>query len=147
MECIEESFTEYGVHSQIPTTKELKELVNEKLGRIEKEIVVVGSIEREKSFREIFNDFLEVCSIERSWSESVHHKYVQVWNQLNSCENKMTELKKCYVKNGYRNRTTVKQFRILKSFLRWIAANGYLVGQGVLNCKVNLTVTKKKLLF
>ena len=44
-------------------------------------------------------------------------------------------------------RTTVKQFRILKSFLRWIAGNGYLVGQGVLNCKVNLTVTKKKLLF
>ena len=140
LECIEESFTEYGVHSQIPTTKELKELVNEKLGRIEKEIVVVGSIERKNLFREIFNDFLEVCSIERSWSESVHHKYVQVWNQLNSCdpdislvildENKMTELKKCYVKNGYRNRTTVKQFRILKSFLRWIAANGYLVGQG-----------------
>ena len=154
LECIEESFTEYGVHSQIPTTKEL---VNEKLGRIEKEIVVVGSIEREKSFREIFNDFLEVCSIERSWSESVHHKYVQVWNQLNSCdpdislvildENKMTELKKCYVKNGYRNRTTVKQFRILKSFLRWIAANGYPVGQGVLNCKVNLTVTKKEVTF
>ena len=140
--------------SQIPT-KELKELVNE-AGENRKEIVVVGSIER-KIFREIFNDFLEVCSIERSWSESVHHKYVQVWNQLNSCdpdislvildENKMTELKKCYVKNGYRNRTTVKQFRILKSFLRWIAANGYLVGQGVLNCKVNLTVTKKKLLF
>ena len=154
LECIEESFTEYGVHSQIPTTKEL---VNEKLGRIEKEIVVVGSIEREKSFREIFNDFLEVCSIERSWSGSVHHKYVQVWNQLNSCdpdislvildENKMTELKKCYVKNGYRNRTTVKQFRILKSFLRWIAANGYPVGQGVLNCKVNLTVTKKEVTF
>lgn len=154
LECIEESFTEYGVHSQIPTTKEL---VNEKLGRIEKEIVVVGSIEREKSFREIFNDFLEVCSIERSWSESVHHKYVQVWNQLNSCdpdislvildENKMTELKKCYVKNGYRNRTTVKQFRILKSFLRWIAANSYPVGQGVLNCKVNLTVTKKEVTF
>ena len=154
LECIEESFTEYGVHSQIPTTKEL---VNEKLGRIEKEIVVVGSIEREKSFREIFNDFLEVCFIERSWSGSVHHKYVQVWNQLNSCdpdislvildENKMTELKKCYVKNGYRNRTTVKQFRILKSFLRWIAANGYPVGQGVLNCKVNLTVTKKEVTF
>ena len=157
LECIEESFTEYGVHSQIPTTKELKELVNEKLGRIEKEIVVDGPIEREKSFREIFNDFLEVCSIERSWSESVHHKYVQVWNQLNSCdpdislvildENKMTELKKCYVKNGYRNRTTVKQFRILKSFLRWIAANGYLVEQGVLNYKVNLTVTKKEVTF
>lgn len=47
LECIEESFTEYGVHSQIPTTKEL---VNEKLGRIEKEIVVVGSIERENLF-------------------------------------------------------------------------------------------------
>lgn len=103
LECIEESFTEYGVHSQIPTTKELKELVNEKLGRIEKEIVVDGPIEREKSFREIFNDFLEVCSIERSWSDSVHHKYVQAWNHLNSCDpdislatlnkNKMTELK------------------------------------------------------
>ena len=37
LECIEESFTEYGVHAQVPTTKELKELVNEKLGRIEEE--------------------------------------------------------------------------------------------------------------
>lgn len=50
-------------------------------------------------------------------------------------------------KNGYRNRTTVKQFRILKSFLRWIDANGYPVEQGVLSYKVNLTVTKKEVTF
>lgn len=157
LECIEESFTEYSLNSQLPTKSELKELVNEKLGRIKEEVVLDNPIEREKSFREIFNEFLEVCSTERSWSESVHHKYVQAWNHLNSCDpnislatldkNKMTELKKWYVKNGYRNRTTVKQFRILKSFLRWIDANGYPVEQGVLSYKVNLTVTKKEVTF
>ena len=157
LECIEESFTEYSLNSQLPTKSELKELVNEKLGRIKEEAVQDAPIKQEKSFREIFNDFLEVCSTERSWSESVHHKYVQAWNHLNSCDpsislatldkNKMTELKKWYVKNGYRNRTTVKQFRILKSFLRWIDANGYPVEQGVLSYKVNLTVTKKEVTF
>ena len=148
---------EYSLNSQLPTKSELKELVNEKLGRIKEEAVQDAPIKQEKSFREIFNEFLEVCSTERSWSESVHHKYVQAWNHLNSCDpnislatldkNKMTELKKWYVKNGYRNRTTVKQFRILKSFLRWIDANGYPVEQGVLSYKVNLTVTKKEVTF
>ena len=38
LECIEESFTEYGLNSQLPTRSELKELVNEKLGRIKEEI-------------------------------------------------------------------------------------------------------------
>lgn len=103
LECIEESFTEYSLNSQLPTKSELKELVNEKLGRIKEEAVQDAPIKQEKSFREIFNDFLEVCSTERSWSESVHHKYVQAWNHLNSCDpsislatldkNKMTELK------------------------------------------------------
>lgn len=103
LECIEESFTEYSLNSQLPTKSELKELVNEKLGRIKEEVVPDNPIEQEKSFREIFNEFLEVCSTERSWSESVHHKYVQAWNHLNSCDpnislatldkNKMTELK------------------------------------------------------
>ena len=35
--------------------------------RIIEEVVPDNPIEREKSFREIFNDFLEVCSTERSW--------------------------------------------------------------------------------
>ena len=66
LECIEESFTEYSLNSQLPTKSELKELVNEKLGRIKEEVVLDNPIEREKSFREIFNEFLEVCSTERN---------------------------------------------------------------------------------
>ena len=37
--CIEEAFTEYDVRSTIPTTTDLKELVNEKLGRDRKSVV------------------------------------------------------------------------------------------------------------
>ena len=35
--CIEEVFAEYDFHSTIPTTTDLKEQVNEKLGRIKNE--------------------------------------------------------------------------------------------------------------
>jgi len=157
LECINDSFTEYNLKSQIPTPKELKEIVNKKLGRVKEEVVANNPIKQEKSFQEIFNYFLEVCSTERNWSESVHHKYVQAWNHLNSCDpnislatldkSKMVELKEWYVKNGYRNRTAIKQFRMLKSFLRWISINGYSVKDEVLNYNVNLTVTKKEVTF
>lgn len=158
LECIAESFTEYGVRSQTPTTSELKELVNEKLGRIKEDpLIEENEGTHEKTLREIFDDFLVICSTERNWTDSVHHKYIQAWNQLNSCDpkislatldkNKMTNLKEWYVKNGYRNRTIVKQFRILKSFLRWTEANGYTISQGVLSHKLNLTVTKKEVTF
>ena len=38
--CIEEVFAKYDLHSKIPTTTDLKELVNEKLGRT-KEVEVI----------------------------------------------------------------------------------------------------------
>ena len=37
--CIEEVFAKYDLHSKIPTTTDLKELVNEKLGRVKQETV------------------------------------------------------------------------------------------------------------
>ncbi len=50
LECIEESFTEYSLNSQLPTQSELKELVNEKLGRIKEEAVQDAPIKQEKVF-------------------------------------------------------------------------------------------------
>ena len=76
LECIEESFTEYGVHSQIPTTKELKELVNEKLGRMKGEVLIEEVEEvHEKTLKEAFFEFMKLRPSENNWGEKTHCKY------------------------------------------------------------------------
>jgi integrase len=87
----------------------------------------------------------------------VHYKYEQVWKHLTQCDptvsletldkDKMLELKDWYVKNNYKNRTITKQFRFLKSFLRWMKANGYPVHESAIDCQIHLTVTKKNVTF
>ena len=54
LECIEESFTEYSLNSQLPTQSELKELVNEKLGRIKEEVPVEVEEVQEKTLKNAF---------------------------------------------------------------------------------------------
>lgn len=63
--CIEEVFTEYSLHSEIPTTTDLKELVNEKLGRINNEEV---KEETNKTLKDIFAEFLVSRPQEGCWS-------------------------------------------------------------------------------
>ena len=133
--CIEEVFTEYSLHSELPTTTDLKELVNEKLGRAKQETSVEeGEV---KTLKDIFKDFLLLRPQEGNWGDKIHEKYDQMWTQLNSCDSsitlesldrtKMQSLLNWYIKNDYCNRTIVKQFRILKSFLRWVSRNGYTI--------------------
>lgn len=52
-----------------------------------------------------------------------------------------------YIQNGYRNRTIVKQFGMLKSFLRWASRNGYVINPGVLDYKPKLKVIPKVVTF
>lgn len=80
-----------------------------------------------------------------------------MWKHLTRCDptvsletldkDKMLELKDWYVKNNYKNRTITKQFRFLKSFLRWMKANGYPVHDSAIDCQIHLTVTKKNVTF
>lgn len=152
--CIEEVFTEYSLHDEIPTTTDLKELVNEKLGRNKPEVV---EGDKTKTLRDIFSEFLQLRPQEGNWGDKRHYEYKQMWNQLNSYDpditletltiSKMQELVRWYVKNDYCNRTIQKQFKIVKSFLRWVSKKGYTIHAGVLEFKLNLKVIPRTVTF
>ena len=60
----------------------------------------------------------------------------------------MIELREWYVKVlKDRNRTIAKQFRTLKSILRWMKANGYPVQESAIEYSPRLTVTKKNVTY
>ena len=152
--CIEEVFTEYSLHNEIPGNADLKELVNEKLGRNKPE---VPDNDKKKALKDIFKEFLSERVLEGNWSKAAEYKYRQMWLQLTSCDatieldaldkNKLIQLTNWYINNDYCNRTIVKQFRILKSFLRWISKNGYIIQPGVLEFKPKLKVIPKVVTF
>lgn len=148
--CIEEVFTEYSLHSEVPTTTGLKEQVNEKLGRIKNEETKSVA---DKTLKDIFAEFLVLRPQEGCWSLQSQYKYEQMWNQLMGCDSnitleklnqsKMLELVNWYIKNDYHNYTIAKQLRTLKSFLRWTVKHGYIVQSGVLEFKPNLKMVHR----
>lgn len=152
--CIEEVFANYDLHSKIPTTTDLKELVNEKLGRTRQETVDEDKV---KTLKDIFSEFLLLRPQEGNWGNKIHEKYDQMWNQLSSCDpnitletldqSKVQELVGWYIKNDYCNRTIQKQIRILKSFLRWVSRHGYIIRPGVLEFKLRLKVIPRTVTF
>lgn len=84
--CIEEVFTEYDVRSTIPTTADLKESVNEKLGRVKQKVEEENET---KTLKYIFNEFLRTRALEGNWSIEAEYKYGQVWQQLTGCDSKI----------------------------------------------------------
>ena len=152
--CIEEVFPKYDLHSKIPTTTDLKELVNEKLGRVKQETV---DEDKMKTLKDIFSEFLLLRPQEGNWGDKIHEKYDQMWTQLSSCDpnitletldqSKVQELVGWYIKNDYCNRTIQKQIRILKSFLRWVSRHGYTINSGVLEFKLRLKVIPRTVTF
>ena len=152
--CIEEVFAKYDLHSKIPTTTDLKELVNEKLGRVKQETV---DEDKMKTLKDIFSEFLLLRPQEGNCGHKIHEKYDQMWTQLSSCDpnitletldqSKVQELVGWYIKNDYCNRTIQKQIRILKSFLRWVSRHGYTINSGVLEFKLRLKVIPRTVTF
>ena len=59
----------------------------------------------------------------------------------------MRELKNWYIKEGYRNVTINKMFVFLKTFIKWLKAEGYEIQPGVLEYKTNLIVVPKTVTF
>ena len=153
--AIDEAFAEYALSDAMPTADELRDLVNEKTGLTTHDDEDSCS---EKSLQEIFNEFLIVNARERDWSSVVHHRYERVWQNLIDCDpevsfdtlnkDKMIELKEWYVKvKKDRNRTITRQFRTLRSILRWMKANGYPVQESAIEYSPRLTVTKKNVTY
>lgn len=154
--AIEEVFSEYALAGVMPTSEDMRDLVNEKIGSVSPFQDTQESV-IDKSLKEIFDEFLTEGAKERDWTSVVHYKYEQIWKQLMGCDSnvsldtldkaKMIELKEWYVRNNYRNRTITKQFKVLRSFLRWMKANGYPVQDSAIDYKLHLTVTKKNVTY
>ena len=157
LDTIHEAFAEYEIRNMVPETTELRELVNEKLGRVKTVETQKESAPKEKSLQEIFNIFLSEGAIERDWTSVARYRYEQIWKRMIDCDPKVTletldkakmiQLKEWYVRHNYRNRTITKHFRILRSILRWMKANGYPVQDSAIEYSPRLTVTKKNVTY
>lgn len=147
-------FTEFSLMEVVPTRSMVKQEYDYKAKEDKKEDATPPL---KSTFEEMYEEFCNKYSDERNWSANVHYKYQQIWNQLHGCDllisletltkEKMVQLKNWYVEQGYRNITIKKQFKILKSMLRWLQGAGYTIQPGVLSYKVNLTVVPKTVTF
>lgn len=155
LEIIEDAFGEFSLKEKIPTSAEMKEVLEEKLGRFAPTLQPTseGKPRRSKSLKEIYDEFIRVNRVERNWNENDIPKYEQMWSHMMACDPKMTlakinkakmiELRDWYVNNGYRNRTAAKQLKYVKSFLSWVRNVGYPVDPEAVNFKPNLKVVPK----
>lgn len=149
LDQIKTAFKKCEIDSVMPSKEVLKTMVR---GEQPKE-----EVKLKKTLAELYEDFLETMSDEKNWTEKVHYKYQQTWNHLNACcpgitleqltKAKMKELKNWYIKEGYRNVTINKMFRFLKTFIKWLKAEGYEIQPGVLEYKTNLIVVPKTITF
>lgn len=152
-DCIDEAFAQAEINKEIPSKEWLKEYVNLRLGRVKQPCESA----KEKTFRDLFDEFMVKGQRERNWDKKTRQKYNQMWSHLNSCDpkislekfdkEKMITLQEWYVENEYCNRSISKMFRILKSFLRWLNSNGYHVNEEALKYKMNLDVIKNPVTF
>lgn len=115
------------------------------------------NIEVPKELDEIYEEFMNTVSVEKTWTSKVHYKYQQVWGHLNKAvphvsitnlnKDTMLQLKKWYLDQGYSNVTINKQIKMLKAIFKWAAANGNKIDSNVLNFSCNLKTIEKTVTF
>lgn len=151
-DAIRESFENFSVCNSVPTTIELKQMVNSILGRGFD--CSTSSVPKKKTLKELLDDFLEKEGLARNWDYKCKAKYIQAYNHLTAAipsispDNISLEslyiLRKWYADNNYVNETVIKQTRILKCFLKWInKKDEYNIPDEVFDYKPNLKVIKK----
>lgn len=149
LDQIKIAFRKCEIDSVMPTKEILKAMVRSEQPKEEVKV--------KKTLAELYEDFLQTVSDDNNWTEKVHYKYQQTWNHLNACfpgitleqltKAKMRELKNWYIKEGYRNVTINKMFVFLKTFIKWLKAEGYEIQPGVLEYKTNLIIVPKTITF
>ena len=153
---IETSMETFSLRNIVPTTQELKDMVNRNLGRIEE--VIESKVTRKKTLAQLFEEFLRTCGREKNWDDDCKEKYVQAYHHLTASNPRITpdkitadamyKLRDWYVANGYKNRTINKQTTTLKCFLRWInQQEGYSIPDAVLSFSTNLKVMRRTVTF
>jgi integrase len=155
---IELAFDKYSLKNSIPSSNELKEMVNKALGRIDNSKQVEFVAIKKKSMKQMLDWFLEEGGRDKNWDDVAKEKYTQAFQHLTKANpgikpdkitvEHMYKLKNWYIKNEYRNRTINKQITMLKGFLKWInTKDGYEVPSAVLSYETNLKVLPKTVTF
>lgn len=150
-------FEDFAMKNMVPSAAQLKELVNQGLGRTDMNVKEIKPTKR-KSIRELLDDYLAQGTLEKNWDDEAKEKYTQAVNHLMAAVphlrvdsikiETMYTLRDWYVKNNYKNRTISKQLVMLKAFLRWInELNDYKIPEKVLNFTPNLKVIRKTVTF
>ncbi len=156
-EAIEEVLAKYSLKNSIPTSSELKDAVNNILGRKEEKVIEARRKVR-KTLRQMLDDFLQAGRLEKNWDDDCCEKYVQAYQHITKSNPKVTPynitvetmltLKSWYIENDYKNRTINKQVAMLKCFLRWMAQqDGVSIPETVLKFNTNLKVMAKTVTF
>ncbi len=154
---IDSAFSKCSLRNIIPTSDELKTMVNKALGRT-KEIKEETTIVKKKTMGQMIKWFLDECGKEKNWDDQAKEKYTQAFQHITKANpgirpdkitvEHMFKLRDWYIKNEYRNRTINKQVTMLKGFLKWInTKEGYSVPSAVLNFETNLKVLPKTVTF
>lgn len=157
-EEIESVFDKCALKNVVPTTDELKTMVNSALGRIDISSTAPTEVIKKKTFKEMIDLFLIECGREKNWDNQAKEKYTQAFQHITKANphirpdkitiEHMYKLRDWYLKNEYRNRTINKQVTMLKGFLKWLnAKDGYEVPAAVLNFETNLKVLPKTVTF
>ena len=157
-EEIEGVFDKCALKNTVPTTEELKAMVNSALGRVDVSSTTPSETIKKKSFKEMIDLFLTECGREKNWDNQAKEKYTQAFQHITKANphirpdkitiEHMYKLREWYIKNKYRNRTINKQITMLKGFLKWLnTKTGYAVPAEVLNFETNLKVLPKTVTF
>ena len=157
-EEIESVFDMCALKNTVPTTDELKTMVNSALGRIDVSSTAPTETIKKKTFKEMIDLFLTECGREKNWDDQAKEKYTQAFEHIMKANSNikpdritvehMYTLREWYIKNKYKNRTINKQITMLKGFMKWLnTKSGYAVPADVLNFETNLKVLPKTVTF
>lgn len=148
-------FNQCAIEDRIPSQEELKAFVN---GNLRPEEQETAPVEKIKTMKELFNDFISVNSREKNWNHLVKEKYQQAFDHLmkaaprlkitNINKEMMLKLRDWYVKEGYKNTTINHRFTVIKAFFKWISENTiYRIPKEIFEFKTNLKEAPKTITF
>lgn len=159
LDLVDTFFAENTLQGNIPTTTELRGILDKKLGRNPKcsSESPKGLDKNKASLSDAFNVFLKVRPTEVLWGEHSHHKYVQMINHLLACDkniqlnqidkNFLGKVKLHFISNGYHNITIQKHFKNIRVLLRWAKNNGYTINDEALMYNANIPSNSKRVIF
>lgn len=153
---VQEIFKEFEVRDVMPTMEDIKTAFNNRLHPQEE---IAGEPAREeKSFWQIYKEFVLECGKQNNWTDSTYEKFAAVKNHILNFrpepsfadfdDTGLTEYvdylqKEC----DMRNSTIGKQLGFLKWYLRWALKKGYHQNIAFETFKPKLKSTKKKVIF